>query len=608
MTEDDLFCRLDLSGLFQRYNEKNFMAKKTSAKKTSSKPSASNGIAYGCLALFGLPFALIGLAATAGVLRIGYDDLRIQFWTETPCEIVSANLVAEPGDDMMVYRVQAEYRYLWQGTAMVGKRVSLMDGSSDSNKSGHQQIVDELQKHLSNAKPFRCWVNPSRPAEAILYRDGQWGQVTLVSLAAVVFGGVGFGLLGLVFFSWRENRRPTGKTSSTEREWQTRADWADGIVVCSDRKNGRILNTVAGGMLLISAPSFLISSRAVIAGNALALLGIIPAAISLLTQRKAGKMLARSRRFGDSVLHLDTLPGVIGGEFRAVIRPERLPESPDGYQLKLTCTETSRSSGDDGSTTTNVWENEQTVVRELHDASDSLAIPVRFYLPFDAPTTELDPTRDRRTWRLRVKSLTAGHGYQAEFEVPVFRTSDSNPNYQPPADPQKFIARPDPLSAVKASGVIVEDPGEGGYRFTFPRGRHIAFTVALLVVQVVFAAAVIAGLYFYWKAGWMYVAAVLGFGIAWALADMWFCSIVDVTREGLVVQSGRFMLGASRTINASDIQEIILNAAGTWGSVAAFDIHAKLKSGSTVLLAKRVLPRPVAELCQSHLNPRNVRK
>ena len=584
------------------------MSKKTRAKKTSANESASNGIAYGCVALFGLPFVLIGLAATAGVLRIGYDDLRIQFWTETPCDIVSAKLVAEPGDDMMVYRVQAEYRYQWQGTAMVGKRVSLMDGSSDSNKSGHQRIVDELQKHLSDSKPFRCWVNPIRPAEAILYRDGQWGQVTLVSLAAVVFGGVGFGLLGLVFYSWRDDQRRTTKTSGTQKAWQSRADWADGIVVWSDRKYGRPLNAVAGAMLLISAPSFLISSRAVLAGNALALLGIIPAAISLLTQRRAGKMLARSRRFGDSILHLDTLPGVIGGEFRAVIRPQRLPESPDGYQLTLTCTESSRSSGDDGSTTTSLWENEQTVVRELQDASGLLAIPVQFYIPYDAPATELDPSLDRRTWSLSVKSLTAGHSYQAAFEVPVFRTSDSNPNYQPPTEPQKFIAPPDPLSAVKASGVIVEDLDGGGYRFTFSRGRHFGFAVALLIVQVVFAAAVIAGLYYYWKAGWIYVAAVLGFGVVWALADMWFCSIVEVTREGLVVQTGRFMLGASRTIGASDIQEIILNAAGTWGSVAAFDIHAKLKSGSSVLLAKRILPRPVAEQCRSHLNPRSVSK
>lgn len=48
--------------------------------------STSNRLLYGCLALFGLPFSLAGLAAAFSVVRIGYTayDVRALLKNKSP--------------------------------------------------------------------------------------------------------------------------------------------------------------------------------------------------------------------------------------------------------------------------------------------------------------------------------------------------------------------------------------------------------------------------------------------------------------------------------------------------------------------------------------------
>jgi len=107
------------------------------------------------LTVIGLPFALIGLLSASSVVWQCYQDLRMQYWQQTECQIVSTKLVQESGDDVAVFRVEADYRYEWLGKEFTGKRV-YWNSFSDSFKSRHQRLFDELEQHRIDQKKYRC--------------------------------------------------------------------------------------------------------------------------------------------------------------------------------------------------------------------------------------------------------------------------------------------------------------------------------------------------------------------------------------------------------------------------------------------------------------------
>ena len=68
--------------------------------------------------------------------------------------------------------------YSFDGHSYAGDRVALQSGS-DNIGSYHQRVYAELTRYQQSAKPFRCYVNPTAPAESILYRELRWGLVGL---------------------------------------------------------------------------------------------------------------------------------------------------------------------------------------------------------------------------------------------------------------------------------------------------------------------------------------------------------------------------------------------------------------------------------------------
>ena len=564
----------------------------------NDQPSSNNTGAI-LLALIGAPFALLGLVSACSVFWQFYKDIRMQFWQETSCQIVSVTLVAESGDELMVYGVAAEYRYEWTGKEFTGTRVYGMDLSKDSFKARHQRLYDELEKHRLNEAPYRCWVNPIRPSEAVLFRSGGWAQITGTSVISIMCGSIGIGLLGILAFSWNDPRTKSLTESFGNRPWMSRSDWARGEVVYSRRKNGMIVRWISIAILLITLPGAIMSGRELIDRNWLALLGLLPAGIGVLVYLKSRGSLLHWRRFGESTLRMATCPGVVGGEFRGAIRPDRLTPSPDGYEVKLKCDEIEVQTGGEGSSrsVTTLFEDQREVLKELRDEVSTLWIPVLFHIPYTAPETVLKKDFFEKTWTLTVRSLTAGHGYQADFEIPVFHTADSDEDFEPSADAfGEYIAPVDPFAAIKDSGIMVDTSVKDLCLFTFPASRHRGFAIAMLIVQAVFVGAIAGLLYYFWKPGWIPITAILAFFWLWAVLDaLLYRSTVSIERQRLTVRSGLIVLGRSRIINSSDIKEWLLVPAGSWGNVTAYNLGVQLKSKSTVQLAKRILPETIAK-------------
>ena len=554
------------------------------------------------LTVIGLPFACLGLLSASSVVWQCYQDLRIQYWQPTECQIVSAKLVQESGEDLPVYRVEADYRYDWMGKSFTGNRV-YWNSSSDNFKSRHQRLFDELEQFRIDQKTYRCWVNPNLPSEAVLFRGGLWAQITFTSSMAILCGSIGFSLLGILVYSWNEDRKHSQTELNADininRPWMSRRDWAREEVVFSKRRNGLIWNWIAIGVLLLTAPGAIISFRELVDGNRLAALGFIPICIGLLLYIRSRRALNYWRRFGDSTLRLITCPGVVGGEFRAVIRPDRLLPSKDGYELRLTCNEIESHTDSEGTSTnvTNVFDEQRFVSKELHDEANTLWIPVLFGIPYSAPDTKLEKDGYSTTWELEVQSLTIGNDYKAKFAVPIFTTSESDEHFKLSEDSSsKFVASVDSLSEIRRSGILVDTFDGEKTQFTFPARRHFGFAFAMLIVQLAFVCGIAALLNYFWKLGMVPVTSIFAFFFVLSVLDvLLYRSQISIVRNKLSVRSGWIILGRPRVIEGSEIKEWLLVPAGTWGSTSSFNLGVLLTSNSTVVLAKRVLPIQLAK-------------
>ena len=226
-----------------------------SAKQNPAKRSGV--LVYALLGLFGLPFAIIGALADLEVIRFGYNDIRMHFWSEVPCNVLSAELEESKDSDSVTYRTKARYRYVVNGVEYVGTRVTVSE-SFDNLSHFHQRVHAELEDHRQTGKPFRCYVNSRQPEESILFRDGRWSVVAMTTWAGLIFSAVGFGLMGVVVASWIEERQ---KVPSASPPWQARSDWAAGEIRHSDRRIGRILLGTAMGFLVIGTPGAVTSIR-----------------------------------------------------------------------------------------------------------------------------------------------------------------------------------------------------------------------------------------------------------------------------------------------------------------------------------------------------------
>ena len=144
--------------------------------------------------------------------------------------------------------------------------------------------------------------------------------------------------------------------------------------------------------------------------------------------------ILRWRKFGQSVFQMASVPGVIGGQLAGVIRTSAKVRPEDGFHLMLRCVRRiTTGSGKQRSTSETVlWEDEQIVTHELlDDMAEQSAIPVVFRHPLRLPAHRRAEPDDQTVWRLKAAAEVPGIDYSATFEVPVFKTPESDPNFVP---------------------------------------------------------------------------------------------------------------------------------------------------------------------------------
>src|SRR5207244_10890155 len=113
--------------------------------------------------------------------------------------------------------------------------------------------------------------------------------------------------------------------------------------------------------------------------------------------------------------------------------------------------------------------------RDLHSfptRRSSDLIPVMFQIPSDAAETNVSNMRDAIQWKLHAHADLPGVNYDAEFDVPVFRTKDSAPGRDPPQT----------VDAPKNPTIRVQPTNAGGMEFVFPAARTPAVAAGVTLI------------------------------------------------------------------------------------------------------------------------------
>ena len=110
-------------------------------------------------------------------------------------------------------------------------------GSGPDNIGSFQQDAHrQLSEYQKSGRLFRCYVNPARPADAILYRDLRWELFVFKQMLALAFGGAGFGMLGLGVVRFLKVRDSQAlAVANPDAPWLWKRDWADGKIISSSK-------------------------------------------------------------------------------------------------------------------------------------------------------------------------------------------------------------------------------------------------------------------------------------------------------------------------------------------------------------------------------------
>ncbi len=242
---------------------------------------------------------------------------------------------------------------------------------------------------------------------------------------------------------------------------------------------------------LISVPLLVVFPRdALDKGDWAPLLLLGFPAVGLILILAVAVVVLRWRKYGQSVFEMASLPGVIGGQLAGVIRVSKKVEPEESFRLALNCVNrVVTHSGDSDNISENVlWQDEQLIAHELSQSDpEQSAIPVLFQIPYECRPSDETEANDKIIWRLGVSAKTPGLDYSAKFEVPVFKTPESDPNFVVDRSLiAPYVAPENPERDLRDAGLVrTESPSGEGFRLVFPMGRAAGMGFVFMLVGLI---------------------------------------------------------------------------------------------------------------------------
>ena len=538
--------------------------------------------------LFALPFFGVGVWMLWAVSSTVFESWDMRGWQPTPAQLTSAGYTTNPGDDSNTYEAYAEYSYQYFGQTFSGNRVSLSSGSD--NIGDYQQDTGRLLSNaMSRNESITVWVNSDNPNESIIDPTLRWGLLGFKSIFLFVFGGVGLGLLIVIWRAPKEKDKalPEFKTSP----WLLNNDWQTATIRSSSKHAMWGAWVFAALWNLISAASPFLAYREVVEKqNYVALVALLFPIIGIGLIVWAIKRTREWNRFGATPVILDPFPGSIGGHVGGTIDIKLPYASSDKFLLTLTCIHSYMSgSGDNRSRRESAKWQDETLAHTESTSTGTRAV-FRFEVP--AESRESDATHDDDSWylwRLNISAKIPGTDMDRDYEIPVYATARQSRLISAHKIERSEAEEDAVYDGEIRKTVMVTNTGSGK-RLSYSMGRNIASNGAAILIGGTFAAV-----------GW-YLAVVEGqrmFGVVFggvgalvaiAAFYMMFKSL-DVTLNSGTITSVRRVLGIplrTRTMRSGEFRRFdVDNGVRTQGAgkhVMYFKVKAVDRSANEVLL------------------------
>jgi hypothetical protein len=504
-------------------------------------------LGVGCLALFALPFAAVGIVALYLAGSHLFTWARMTGWQAVPAQLLSVELVAHDGDDSTTYEVAARYRYSFAGRSYERDRVAI-SGMADNVGTFQRDLYDRLGAEQLRGGATTAFVDPDDPGSATLSRDLRTLLLALELLFGIVFGGVGFGLIGAGLFGSRklEARRELERLHPGE-PWRWRRDWAEGRIRSTTRATAYGAAAFALLWNAVALPAALFVPGEIAKRNYAALIALLFPIIGIGLAAWAARAWAQMKRFKVATLTLTRTPVAVGGRLRGAIRVDAQVPVEDSFRLDVSCIERRRSGNRDSETSEHiVWQRQWTVPRNRCErAASYTSIPVDVAIPNDVPSTSADDT-DRISWRLEASGACPGPDFWARFELPVFGIEERAPEAAAEQDAQEDgPQQPDPRT-LASLGIVYEQLAQGAESWTFRRARHKSVAFTLSALSAIFGGAAV----FLWfsDASIVLPIAFAAFDalLVWWTLHLWFTEYRVTLDGGLLTVARRGIVGASQ--------------------------------------------------------------
>jgi hypothetical protein len=430
--------------------------------------------------------------------------------------------------------------------------------------------------------------------------QGNWREGLLLMLFGMVFTGFAAGFMALMVVGRNQVREQERRRKAhPDQPWLWRTEWASGRIADATRSTLWASWLFALLWNLVSIPVGVVGVRAAWQqGNPAGYVALLFPLVGLGLLFWAVRTTLRHRRYGTSWLELATHPGVIGRSISGTVRVSSPIQSSDGFEVTLRCVRRIRTrSGKSSSTSERVlWQEERRVAgaASRDPQGYSTRIPVRFTIPPDAQPSDPVHSDDQIVWRLELTASVPGVDYASTFEVPVFRTAESES-----AGPEAQSAEDEPAQEPyrrPANSRIVVTTNRRGTEILFPALRNPGVAAGFVGFTLGWTAVVLALLKF--NAPLLFP---IVFGLFWillvfgTLQQLLSVSRVVAQPGSLAVAHGYLSGGRERTIPASEIADITLKIGMQAGSRPYYDVMVARSNGKQVAAGRWVRDKREAE-------------
>lgn len=547
----------------------------------------------GCLALFGLPFACVSVYMSWLLGSMLWLGMEAKSWEIVPAKIIKVELEESRNKESSTYQVLAEYQYSFQGKKYDADRVGLST-EKDNIGSYHCNLYERLKKARQGNKTVDCFVDPQDPTQSLLDRTIRPVMIAFMVPFVLGFGIVGFGLIGGAFYASRKLAAISKlEEANPEAPWLWREDWKRGVVESSANHQLMFMGifTTLWGVISFPIAFIMLSDNQDNPWWVVLLVMLFPTVgVGLIAY--VVLLLLRTKKFGASTFRLGNSPGLIGGKLTGVVMAPQIIRNAKSFKTKLVCTQTV-SSGDDTKEKV-LWQDSRKLKQTLSsDQPDRVGLPIVFTIPSDCLSTSGE---DRIVWKLRVQAKTEGIDYDEEFEVPIFRTKDSQEGIKVDDEPLSPYEEMIPLNQQLAEqGIVVESLGTlDGIRYSSPIGRGITTSIGMTIFSMIWFGSLV---FMFYQEIWFFVAifALFGLLIAYITIDSWLgCSELSITDNQWKVRTGWYgFRGAGKEFSAADIRAINSKKKTSTGSgtnqTQWMNLIVQLEDGHEVTLIRHVL-------------------